>query len=107
MTSSASTGRCPSFISPPPPSNGSRADPGSACGGPLDPETGQVLGQALGILELATDAVPAPGSPDLGVVARPDDHGLAVQLGPLAEVRRDQDPTGAVELGLDGAAEEE
>ena len=79
MTSSTSTGRCPSFISPPSRTNGSRADPGSACGAELDPEPFEGLGQLLRVVERPAVDVPPVGCPDLGVIARPDDHGLAAE----------------------------
>src|SRR4029079_16401330 len=107
MTSSASTGRCPSFISPPPTTDGSRADPGSACGARLDPQPLEGLRERLRVLEGPAVVVPAGRGPDLGVVARPDDDGLGVETGHVAQVVRDEDPALAVEGRLDGAGEDE
>src|SRR6185369_16316878 len=107
MTSSASTGWCPSFISPPRPTDGSRADPGSACGARLDPQPLEGLRERLRVLEGPAVVVPAGRGPDLGVVARPDDDGLGVETGHVAQVGRDEDPALAVEGRLDGAGEDE
>src|SRR5262245_34033309 len=107
MTSSASTGMCPSFITPPPTTDGSRADPGSACGARLDPQPLEGLGERLRVLEGPAVVVPAGRGPDLGVVARADDHGLRIEACHLAQVGRDEDPALAVECRLDGAGKDE
>src|SRR5258706_447952 len=106
MTSSASTGRCPSFITPPRSMDGSRADPESACGG-LDPEAADGLRERVRVFEPTPVVVPANGRPDLRVIARADDDGLPFQAGHLSQVGRDEDPTLAVETDLDGAGEDE
>src|SRR5258708_22251823 len=106
MTSSASTGRCPSFITPPRSMEGSRADPESACGG-LEPEGAEGLRERLRVFEPTPVVVPANGRPDLRVIARADNDGLPFQAGHLSQVGRDEDPTLAVETDLDGAGEDE
>src|SRR5215210_7821166 len=100
MTSSTSTGRCPSFISPPPSTIGSRADPGSACGASSDPEALEGLGELVGVVQLGGIGRPRVRHPDLGVVARADDDRIAAELDVLSEIRRQQDPALAVELDL-------
>src|SRR6187549_1180330 len=107
MTSSASTGWCPSFISPPRPDDGSRADPGSACGARLDPQPLEGLGELVRVLQVLPVDIPAGRGPDLGVVARTDDNGLGVEAGHLAQVGRDEDAALAVERRVDGAGEDE
>src|SRR6478752_3351776 len=75
MTSSTSTGRCPSFISPP-----SRtripSGPWKRMWWELDAEPLEGLGQLLWVVERMPVGVPPVRRPDLRVVARPDDHGL-------------------------------
>src|SRR5437773_4744256 len=117
MTSSTSTGRCPSCMTPPPSSDGSRADPGSACGpsdGPpaggrfaLDAEPSDGLGEGRRILEAPAIGLPTIGSPDLRVVAGADDNGVGPEPGHLPEIARDEDPALAVERRLDRAGEDE
>ncbi len=51
--------------------------------------------------------VPPVGCPDLRVVARADDDGLAVETDRVAQVGRQQDPALVVHLDLDGAREDE
>ena len=75
MTSSASTGTCPTSISPP----SRRSDPERTLEAhvvALDPQPFEGLGQRIGVVESPAVVVPAVGCPDLRVIARPDDHGL-------------------------------
>src|SRR4051812_11999389 len=106
MTSFASTGRCPSSISPP-----SRtripSGPWKHMWWELDAEALERLGQLLWVVEGVPVVVPPVRGPDLRVVARPDDHGLGTEADRRAEVRREQDPALAVHLGLDGLREDE
>src|SRR5512146_1122288 len=107
MTSSASTDRCPSSMSPPPSAIGARAGPGSACSAALDAQPRQVLGERVGILERPAVLLPPGGRPDLRVIAGADDDGLALQAGPFAQGRRDHDPTLTVEVELVRSGEQE
>ena len=73
-----------------------------------DAEAAEVLGEDVGVLELLAVAVPALGRPDLGVVARADDDGLALSRPAIsAKALRDEDPTLPVEVGLEGAGEDQ
>src|SRR5258708_8646841 len=99
MTSSASTGRCPSFITPPRSMDGSRADPESACGG-LDPEAADALRERVRVFEPTPVVVPANRRPDLRVVARAADDGLPCQAGHPSQVGRDAHPTPPVLTAL-------
>ena len=74
---------------------------------PLDPEPFEGLGQRLGVVELAVVRVPPARRPDFGVIARPDDDGVAIEAGRFAQVGRHEDPPLAVDLGLNRAREEE
>ena len=47
-----------------------------------DAEAGEVLRERVGRLHRPAVVVPPGGCPDLGVVARTDDDGFAVQAGP-------------------------
>src|SRR5712671_390812 len=117
MTSSTSTGRCSSFITPPPLTVGSRADPGNACralggggpasGRPSDAEASDRRGECRGVLEAPAIDIPAGGCPDLGVVTGSDDDRLRIEAGHLAEVARDEDPALTIEGRLDGPGEDE
>src|SRR5262245_60671515 len=100
MTSSTSTGRCPSSISPP---SRTRIPSGSwkRMWWELDAQSFEGLGQLLWVVEGSPVGVPPVGCPDLGVVARPDDHGVSAETDRGSEVGRQQDPALAVHLGLD------
>src|SRR5450759_3953733 len=106
MTSSASTGRCPSSMSTSPTTSGSRADPGSACSG-LDTQPSQVVRERSRRLERLPVVVPPDGRPDLCVVERADDCCLALQPGGLPQVGRKDEATLGVELDLYGARKDE
>ena len=73
----------------------------------LDPEPGQVLGERVGRLHLAAVLVPPCGRPDLCVIAGPHDDGLVLQSRPLPERGGDDHPALPVEIGLEGAGEQE
>src|ERR1700741_440991 len=116
MTSSTSTGRCPSCIVPPPSSSDPERTleahvvlcrPSGRRRFALDSEPGDGLGEGCRILEAPAVRLPSIGSPDLGVIAGADDHGLGPEAGHLAEVARDQDAALAVEAGLARAGEDE
>src|SRR4051794_17108801 len=107
MTSSASTGKCPAFISAPRLTVGSRADPGSAVGARLDPQPLEGFRERLRVLEGPAVVVPAGRGPDLGVVARAHDDGLRREARRVAQEGRDQDPALAIERSVDGAREDE
>src|SRR5580765_5318378 len=100
MTSSTSTGRCHSFISPPPLTSDPerileahvvRPAAHRPADVPLDPEPADRRGQRRGIFEALAVRLPCRGSPDLGVIASTDDDRFGAQAGHLAEVARDQD----------------
>src|SRR5690348_15981840 len=106
MTSFASTGRCPSSISPP-----SRtripSGPWKHMWWELDPESLEGLGQLLWVVEGLPVGVPPVRGPDLRVVARPDDHGIGTEADRCAKVGGEQHPALLVHLGLDGLREDE
>src|SRR5215212_10455267 len=107
MTSSASTGRCPSCITPPPSTVGSRADPGNACGASSDPEALEGLGELIWVVQLLGVGRPRRWNPDLGVVAGTDDDGVGAEVDVLPEIRGQEDPPLAVELDLGRAGEDQ
>src|SRR5688572_24151261 len=101
MTSFASTGRCPSCISPP--SRTNRIPSGSwkrMWWGASDPEPLEGTGKLLWVVERPPVAVPPVGCPDFGVIARADDHGLVAETDQVAQVGRQQDPALSVHLGF-------
>ena len=64
-------------------------------------------GQLLRVVERPSVGVPPVGCPDLGVVARSDDHGFAAEADRFAQVGRQQDPALAIHLGLDRVPRDE
>ena len=73
----------------------------------LDPEALEGLGQLVRVLEALGVCRPGRRDPDLGVVARADDHRLIAQIDVLAQVGRQQDPALTVEVDLRGAREDQ
>ena len=73
----------------------------------LDPQPFEGFGQRLWVVERLAVVLPPVGCPDLRVVVRPDHHGVSREADGLAQVCRDEDPALAVELGVDGAGEDE
>src|SRR6476659_3839481 len=107
MTSSTSTGRCPSSISPPSRSNRIPSGSWKRMWWELDPQAFEGLRQLLRVVERPPVDVPPVGCPDLRVVPRPDDHGVAAETDRLAQVGRQQHPALFVHLRLDGVREHE
>src|SRR6476659_4859005 len=107
MTSSTSTGRCPSFIVPPSRTNRIPSGSRKRMWWELDPEPFKGRGQLLRVVERPSVGVPPIGCPDLRVVARADDHGVTAEADGIAQVGRQQDPALLVHLRLDGVREHE
>ena len=98
MTSSASTGKCvPSSLLHP-----ERTDPERTLKAhvvaALDPQPFEGFGERLRVVDCPAVVVPPGGRPDLGVIAGPDDDGLALEPDRVAQEGRQQDPALAVEV---------
>src|ERR1700675_4099655 len=107
MTSSNSTGRCPSYISPPSRTNRIPSGSWKRMWWELDPKAFEGLCQLLRVVERLAVGIPPFRCPDLRVIARTDEDGLSDEPDRFAQVGREQHPTLLVHLGLDRVREHE